>query len=572
MLKRTIIKGIKMKAYEDIASEQIQERVEDGYQDSKALISYYLNIKFHLDYGEEREFICDNSLDKGLDALYIDDENEEIYFIQSKYHKNFEKENIKEKELKDFIGTLKQFDSKINIDALLNENTNKDLKRLIEDFDLANKVATYEIHNLFISNGKNTTDAETYAKKANIELQLLSDFELLHTQLYSEEIQTTKINFDFFPLNKQYIKTTLGSYIFEMRTKDLVKISGIDNNKVFSKNVRGWLGRGKVYKNIKSNLVDSTYKQENNILLHNGITIICETLKLEANTKLIVENLSIVNGAQSTYAFYENFDKLINKNTVLIKLIPLKNINNPLSTDIVYCSNNQTQVKMSDLRGLSIKSKQIQRLFKDDVLSKWDIKIKAGTKKVSNPSRIEINLDTLAQYSASFYLNNHVIAQSKTKLLDIYFKDVFNSKYQYTNYTILLLLSDIIDKVIKEEKDSFEEQEMKLLSTYYLTKLFIFNFLNYIYTSVHKEDFLDKMYVNKFILKLKEDNVYVKSLEKSIGDTVLGISEYLEDNKIDDYVSLLKKTSDSDMLILELSQKYKRQIKRNPADTIKIPA
>jgi hypothetical protein len=59
-----------------------------------ALLILFLRLKFHLDMGEELEYICDGPKDNGVDAIYISDEAEEIYFIQSKYRMRKNKKKI----------------------------------------------------------------------------------------------------------------------------------------------------------------------------------------------------------------------------------------------------------------------------------------------------------------------------------------------------------------------------------------------------------------------------------------------------------------------------------------------
>jgi len=113
------------------------------YKDKKetiALLILFLRLKFKLDMGEELEYICDGINDNGIDAIYVSDETEEIYFIQSKYRKN--------EKLKGFENDIKAFNT--SVETIISKIKNKDyskinmhLKNLIINLELERKINDY---------------------------------------------------------------------------------------------------------------------------------------------------------------------------------------------------------------------------------------------------------------------------------------------------------------------------------------------------------------------------------------------------------------------------------------------
>jgi len=562
-----------MNEFHEKFKKEIDNRISDGYIETKALISYFLNLYFKLDYGDERDFICDNMNDRGIDAIFVDDNAEEICFIQSKFTpinsdidmSHFSSKFIGDKEPKEFLGSVEQFTTKEKVEMLYNSNnTNLEVKRLIHDYNIAEKVESYTLRKIFVTNrtkGSHTTDIENHT---DIEFFTPIELEVEHKKYFSiiNEVEP-QIDFDFTPVSN-IIRTSNETLICEIKTKDLIELDGIDDFSVFSKNVRSWLGKNRVYKSIKDNLQDSKFEQDNNILFHNGITILCNTISYNEDTNEIhLTKLSIVNGCQSTFAFFDNKNLILENHTVLVKIIPQKENDIQLGKQIVYFSNNQSHVKASDLASLSDNAKYIETLFNSD--DTWCIKIRAGKDKNNCQNKKVISLAELAQYIASFYNLGHILASNKNKLLETSFYEVFNSNLLYENYKIVLYISTVIDNVLKEEKEKFSESIQKLLSTYFLTKLFILSVLKMIFEDIH----------NKKILEIKDNIEYIFSenyksrLEYQIKSFIIEIESYLEENELlIEYKRVLKNNEDSLKLLSHIKKAYQKDIMKDPLYTL----
>ena len=86
-----------------------------------------------------------------------------------------------------------------------------------------------------------------------------------------------------------------------VRATEIVDWPGISDRSLFDLNVRFELGSGRVRRSL--DLAISNPAQHGNFLaFHNGLTVVCDRLRV-IDSGLEVENISVVNGAQSVIAF-----------------------------------------------------------------------------------------------------------------------------------------------------------------------------------------------------------------------------------------------------------------------------
>ncbi len=68
---------------------------------------------------------------------------------------------------------------------------------------------------------------------------------------------------------------------------DLVCLEGLASGELFAPNVRQWLGRTKVNKDIAASISDHA-EHKNLILYHNGVTFVCSEIDLSEPSKLTI--------------------------------------------------------------------------------------------------------------------------------------------------------------------------------------------------------------------------------------------------------------------------------------------
>jgi len=153
-------------------SEQQLKSYEKRAPDfSGRFLRWFLEHIYRLEEIDADDASVDAKHDKGVDAIYVDDVSETVYIIQAKT-KTKDNAEFGDSELKEFYGTLQQFDSKKKIDEVFAETKNDNLKQTIVRTGLAAKVDSgYDVRGVFISNARANDDAKAIiAKLPKIEL------------------------------------------------------------------------------------------------------------------------------------------------------------------------------------------------------------------------------------------------------------------------------------------------------------------------------------------------------------------------------------------------------------------
>ena len=116
---------------------------------SGRFVRWFLENIYRLEEIDSDDACVDAKHDKGVDAIYIDDVSETVYIIQAKT-KTKDNAEFGDTEIKEFYGTLQQFDSKNMIDEVYSETTNDKLKQVIARTRLASKVDSgYDVVGVF---------------------------------------------------------------------------------------------------------------------------------------------------------------------------------------------------------------------------------------------------------------------------------------------------------------------------------------------------------------------------------------------------------------------------------------
>ena len=92
-----------------------------GLTESAAFLNWFLENIFRLDDTTAQDSICDSPNDKGIDGIYVDRAEEEVLFFQSKLRQNANA-TLGDTDLKEFVGSLSQFNSPSKIDSVLSGN------------------------------------------------------------------------------------------------------------------------------------------------------------------------------------------------------------------------------------------------------------------------------------------------------------------------------------------------------------------------------------------------------------------------------------------------------------------
>jgi hypothetical protein len=119
--------------------------------ESASFLIWYLENYYRFDPQESVDSVCDQSGDKGVDGIVVNDNDQTIIILQSRISQSRDA-TIGDASLRAFAGTLTQFASPQAIDNLIKTAGKAQVGPLAKRLELATKITTYELRGEFVSN------------------------------------------------------------------------------------------------------------------------------------------------------------------------------------------------------------------------------------------------------------------------------------------------------------------------------------------------------------------------------------------------------------------------------------
>jgi hypothetical protein len=394
-----------------------------GRTDSRSFLGWFLENYFRLDQLRVEDSICDGTDDKGIDGIYVDSTLEVIYVFQAKLMQK-DSRTLGDSALREFAGTLRQFDSPQNVKALADSTGNVELKNLILDEDLTAKVDTgYEVRGVFLTNAALDRNGRLYlAANSQITVydrsRLTSDW----VPMGNTEPVGKEIAFHLDGLGHIEYKTENASaYVVSLRATELVQMAGIESQALFEWNVRQSLGRTKVNRAIAESVV-SPAEHKNFMLYHNGLTVLAIDVDLDEEAdELRIDRYSVVNGAQSLSTLYDKRLDVSDDLRLLARVIKLHPATD-LAAMITRNSNNQNAIGARDLQSNSVIQKRLKEEFSRSFGHQFGYEIKRGEQ--ADGDRIITNEDA-AKVLLAFDLEQPWACHQSYRLFDDLHSDIF---------------------------------------------------------------------------------------------------------------------------------------------------
>ncbi|GIZ09859.1 AIPR family protein [Flavobacterium sp. UMI-01] len=532
----------------------------NGRTDTSAFIIWFLENFFRIDRQDAIDCVCDQQNDKGIDAIFVDDEEEIIYLIQSKFSPT-DHQNQGDNDLRNFIGAKQWFTNSENLNNLLESTASNELKSLIKSSKL-NEKTHYALRLVFITNKNFNVHANEFiAINEDLEAWDCNDLHNKYTYFADNDVK--------FPVKDLYLSNTSKieynlpdgtiARAYTISAKELVKLEGIQDRTLFYKNVRYSVGKTRVNKSIKDNILDQS--QHNNFFLyHNGITIVCEELNEDlSNSKISIGNYAVINGCQSMLTLYENKDKLTRNLFILVKIIKLS-LNSSLVKDITYYANNQNAIGLKDLRSNDSVQKSLQNEFKE----LFDDKVFYSRKKGEDLNGYDdiIDKDFAAQIIKAVYLKKPQDTHLKQKL----FGDDYNAIFSRKINAEKIYFGYLVYNIIYANSNLLENEKIRNYG------LSIFFFSSVIAT-ILEEDNIGKLILEnpkEFVTTNKEilENSLKKMWNLITPDINFDIVEYTSDNNnFFDYKNVFKNGEWVRSMTNKIKTDYVRLTRRNENDT-----
>lgn len=532
-----------------------------GRSESSAFAIWFLENYFRIERQDAIDCVCDNPNDKGIDGILVDDEDEVIYLIQSKYSPVYNQDQG-DNDLRNFVGAKTWFTSEESLNKLLGSTASKELKSLVKGSRLIEKTH-YRIMSVFITNKIFNNHGKEFIDAA-VGLEAWDSKALLTKYTYFADTDVKFPAKDIFLTNTTKLEYNLPdgtiARTYSICAKELVKLEGIQDRSLFNKNVRYGVGNTRVNKSIKGNITKDE-EHQNFFLYHNGITIICDKLIEDIdNNKISIENYAVINGCQSMLTFYENKEILTKNLFVLVKIIQL-NLTPGLVKNITYFANNQNSIGLKDLRSNDPVQKSLQREFKE-LFDDNVVYIKKRGELVPNKDSVQIDKDFAAQIITAVYLGKPQNTHLKQKLFgedySIIFSRIINAEKIYLGY--------LIYSTVSKNSTLLDNEKIR---NYGLSLFFFSNAI----ALILREDKLGKEIINnpKVFIKDEPDR-FTSSIERLWSlitpDINYELDDYTKQNDgFFDYKNVFKNSKFVEDMSRRIITDYIKGIRRNPDDS-----
>lgn len=345
--------------------------------ESASFLIWYFENYLRMDRLDATDCVCDQSGDRGVDGIYL---NLDANLIEVYQAKLFQKANrtVGDKLLREFKGTLAQFDTEQSLRALIDSSGDADVARLINRLELPKHLAELEVIGCFVCNSELDRNGLAFLKSTP-SIRFIGRAELERTHVpAARTIPTTKpITFSVtgFDVAEYIVDKQHRAVIAPVKAGELVAMDGIANQAVFAYNVRGPLGGTQVNRDIGKSIGDKT-KHKLFPLFHNGMTIVAQSVDYDADF-VRVSNYFVVNGCQSVTALYANRHHLTDDLRILTKFIQAPPASS-LAEMITRFSNNQNGVKARDFKSNNHIQIRLQNEFRSDYGNDYFFEIKRG--------------------------------------------------------------------------------------------------------------------------------------------------------------------------------------------------
>lgn len=445
--------------FQNFLRSELQKKNRGQRTDSVQLLWWVLTHMYDLDEDYAKSVICDGVNDKGIDALYVDDQEETIYIFQSKF-KTRNDHFLGDRNLRDFSGVKSWFQSSQTVKSLKEATINEDLKGILKELKIEEKISDYKCEFHFVSNTFSNHDTVEFLQNEEsmrvIDLteminhyHFIKDTELVFGEKVFQNISTEKA-----------MQVDIGedgevkSVITILTAQELLTLDGIEDLTLFSKNVRYGLGQSRVNKSIKKTLEDPE-ENINFLLFHNGVSIVCKTFNFdEADSQITLTDYSVVNGAQTILTFKQNEASLDSNIKVIVKITQVGE-NEDLMESISHFNNNQNAISMRDLRSRDRIQMRLTREFEninDEFGTRYTYVPKRGIPVTDGYHIIENGY--ASQLISSCYLYEPFNIHLKASFFDQRYSNIFNKNTSAFKIIFYMDIHNVLKGKLNEIQNS----------------------------------------------------------------------------------------------------------------------
>jgi len=301
-------------------------------QTARALSAFALQALFSTDPKTAAKAVVDDYNDNGVDAIYYNEADKTLYFVQSKLKAN---EQFQLAEAQAFLSGIKLLIAKQYDQFNQNvKNLSAVIDKALDECDAIKLIIAYTGDGISIQASneiRRVIQAEIDEGEEQLQLDII-DFSPQQIEDVLRQEQAIKLVNDKIRIHKyRSADGQRKTYFGIVKVSDLIKLHNKHGKGLYEKNIRYFIGSGR--RGVNS-AIKETLKNEPQHFLHlnNGITIVGNSIKQRAKSKdnntsrdFEVLGMSVVNGAQtiSTAAQFlkENPEADISQAQVMLTLI-----------------------------------------------------------------------------------------------------------------------------------------------------------------------------------------------------------------------------------------------------------
>ncbi len=464
--------NIKCKSYFGLLENELDSNLDLPSEKHKERFGFYLfmlesicNVKDTydlLDLITDQEFNTfiykKRDEDFGVDAIYIDEENNYINFFNFKFREKFNEQN-QQGINETFLST--KFTNAIitNEISSLTGKISKYAKEIIEKLNgneiwklrlyaISNESKELDVNSPEIRQLKDLYDLETVA----IGLDTISKFMSIRPEPINSTIHIDKDS--ILPFVESSLSSSK-SYIIRITASDLIRITCNDSNyrneytmenfrplsdtqmeyNLLFDNVRGLIIRSKFNDNIFKTLKEEPSRF---FMYNNGLTITANNIETEptnANKKLkiIITDFQVVNGGQTLRTLHrfnqqdkDNITKYLSNCEILLRVFKTPTTDN-IRNKIAEYTNSQNSISNIDLKSLSSEQIQIEQfLDENDIIYARKI---GDTGLTSSKKYIhKISMEKFGQILFSIQGFPEKASNQKKQIFDKFYPQIFSEK------------------------------------------------------------------------------------------------------------------------------------------------
>jgi len=441
---------------------------------SIAFIRLALEEMFNMDEFEIDEAITDGGMDKGVDAIF-EQENEDgeniLYVVQAKYFEMNPDKTIDENSKNLIINAVENY---ILGDYPLN-NLNRKLKEKVVNY--RNRISNSEIDGInivFIINGQrpgNNIISELDKFKENnpqivYEIYTEEDLSSLFLPPSAKTVREIELKIvkdigigDRSFLNMPEIDIASGKVV-RVDVYELAKV--IEKNlNIFNANVRAYQSiRNKVNKQIAKTLEDDELIKQF-IYLNNGITLLCDDFEVRWGNTIRIKKPSIINGCQTGNTILEVYrDGKIQPNYGFVLVRIIKSKDEDVKRAVILASNTQIAVRNRDL----ISEEKIQKELEKQFLTLGYYYDRKKGMHSDKPKKRVIDLEKAAQSYLALYLERPAEAKNKkSEIYKSYYDQIFNKDIIAEQLLIAFKLYNSINSRVRQLRKNAKPKRRSIL-------------------------------------------------------------------------------------------------------------